>query len=229
MRQAVGFNRSSSGYKRLSSYLPAKSADVRLIGGQTNKFGFTKAFKVEQKHNLNYRLNWTHHMANLVDAVRAQIQNPGRRKFIKYSFVSVISVAITEIALIILHAGVKLSPGWSSFWASTIAAFPSYYLNRNWVWAKSGRSHMRKEVLPFWILAFIGIGFSALIGKIVGGATDGIENHNLQTLVLVTANVGAFGVLWILKFIIFNKILFAHKPEVLEDEPALDGRSGIPG
>ena len=41
--------------------------------------------------------------------------------------------------------------------------------------------------------------------------------------------VAAFGVLWVVKFVIFNELMFKHHPEILEDEPALDGRAGIPG
>ena len=36
------------------------------------------------------------------------------------------------------------------------------------------------------------------------------------------------GVLWVGKFVIFNQILFKAHPETLDDEPALDGRTGIP-
>ena len=40
------------------------------------------------------------------------------------------------------------------------------------------------------------------------------------------AYLGAFGVLWLGKFVIFNKVLFAHH---LDDLPeALDGRAGVP-
>ena len=51
--------------------------------------------------------------------------------------------------------------------------------------------------------------------------------HGAQTILVETAVLSAYGVLWIGKFVIFNKILFVHHPEDLE--PALDGRSGLPG
>ena len=40
------------------------------------------------------------------------------------------------------------------------------------------------------------------------------------------AALAAFGVLWVAKFVIFNKILFVHHLEDLD--PALDGRTGLP-
>lgn len=166
-------------------------------------------------------------MSNLASAVRARIESPEKRKFIKYSMVSVVSVIVTEVVLVIAYRGFGMSGGWAGFTASTIAAVPSYYLNRSWVWRKAGRSHFMKEVLPFWVMAFIGIGFSSLVSNVADDVARSVtENQSLRSLILVIANVGAFGVLWILKFIIFNKILFAHREEQLE--PALDGRSGLP-
>jgi hypothetical protein len=38
--------------------------------------------------------------------------------------------------------------------------------------------------------------------------------------------LAAFGSLWVGKFVIFNKVLFAHREAELE--PALDGRTGVP-
>lgn len=166
-------------------------------------------------------------MNTLAAAVRARIESPEHRKFIKYALASVISVIVTQIVLIICYAAIKLSGEWSAFIASSIAAVPSYFLNRNWVWRKSGKSHMRKEVLPFWIMVFIGLGFSALIGYYADSAgQNATDSHFLRTLIVTGSNIGGFAILWVLKFIIFNKILFAHNPEDLD--PVLDGRSGLP-
>ena len=44
--------------------------------------------------------------------------------------------------------------------ANAVATFPSYWLNRNWAWGKSGRSHLMKEVVPFWVMSAFGIAFS---------------------------------------------------------------------
>jgi putative flippase GtrA len=167
-------------------------------------------------------------MSQLVQVVRAQIESPERRKFIKYTLASVISVVVTEVVLYVCYNFFKQSGGWSGFEASVVAAIPSYYLNRSWVWGKSGPSHFMKEVVPFWIMAFIGIGFSALVSALAEDVARDITNgRSTQALVLNVANVGAFGILWILKFVIFNKILFAHRPSE-EIDPALDGRTGLP-
>jgi len=166
-------------------------------------------------------------MQNLVEVVRARIESPERRKFIKYALASIISVIVTQIVLIFCYSGLKIDGEWSAFIASSIAAVPSYFLNRNWVWRKTGKSHMRKEVLPFWIMVFIGLGFSALIGYYADDAGQRLtDSHFVRTLIITGSNIAGFAILWVLKFIIFNKILFVHHPEDLD--PVLDGRTGLP-
>ena len=45
--------------------------------------------------------------------------------------------------------------------ANVVATVPSYVLNRRWVWGRGGRSHFWREVMPFWVLSFIGLAFSS--------------------------------------------------------------------
>jgi putative flippase GtrA len=164
-------------------------------------------------------------MNNLAEAVRERIESPEHRKFIKYALASVISVIVTQIVLVFCFSGLKMDGGKAAFVASSIAAVPSYFLNRNWVWRKTGKSHVRKEVLPFWVMVFIGLALSALIGYFADSASKDLD-HFVRTLIITGSNIGGFAVLWVLKFIIFNKILFAHHPEDLD--PVLDGRTGLP-
>jgi putative flippase GtrA len=157
-----------------------------------------------------------------------QARSPTGKKFLKYSAVSVVSVAINLIMLVFAFGilGWRAAP--ANIFAVAVSAVPSYYLNRAWAWGKRGRSHFMKEVVPFWALAFLGLVISTIAVHIVGDNVKHLH-HAVQTVIVALTNVGAFGVLWIVKFVIFNELLFKHHPEVLEDEPALDGRSGVPG
>ena len=157
-----------------------------------------------------------------------QARSPTGQKFLKYSAVSVISVAVNVVLLIFAFGVLGWSAGPANIFAVGVSAIPSYYLNRRWAWGKRGRSHFLKEVVPFWGLAFLGLVISTIAVHEVGQRIEHL-NHGVQTLIVVVTNIGAFGVLWIVKFIIFNELLFKHHPEVLEDEPALDGRAGVPG
>ena len=146
---------------------------------------------------------------------------------IKYTLVSVISVTVYEIGLFILYGLVHWGARTSNVVACSVATVPSYYLNRTWAWGKSGKSHFWKEVVPFWVLAFIGLAFSTWCADFAGSwAEDHISSHPVQTLVVMGAALGSFGVLWLGKFVFFNKVLFAHHEQDLD--PAFDGRTGIP-
>ena len=90
----------------------------------------------------------------------ALARSPGGQKLLKYSAVSAISVVIGETCLVIFQLVLGLSPGWANLAAAAVATFPSYELNRTWAWGKSGKSHLWKEVVPFWVLAFVGLALS---------------------------------------------------------------------
>jgi putative flippase GtrA len=151
-------------------------------------------------------------------------RTPGGRKMIRYSLVSVVSVIVSQIVLFIAQS--FWSARTSNIVAVCVSAVPSYYLNRTWAWGKSGKSHLWKEVVPFWGLAFLSLAFSTWAADFAESHAQGIDSHFVETLIVMGAALGAFGVLWVGKFIIFNKILFAHHIEDLD--PALDGRTGLP-
>ena len=159
--------------------------------------------------------------------VRDKARSDQGRRMIRYTMVSIISVIVAQLLLAFSFGLLKWSATRSNVFAVGLSAIPSYYLNRAWAWGKRGRSHLFKEVLPFWGLAFLGLAGSTWAVSIAHHHVHH-SGRAFQTLVVNLANLGAFGTLWIAKFIIFNELMFKHHPEVLADEPALDGRSGIP-
>ena len=143
--------------------------------------------------------------------------------------VSVIAVIVSQVALAILYGGLHWTARSANIASTAIAAVPSYYLNRRWAWGKSGKSHFWKEVVPFWTLALIGLAFSTWTADAAESfAEHHIQNHLFNTATVMGGALFAYGILWIGKFILFNKVIFVHHPEELEDEPAWDGRTGLP-
>ena len=159
--------------------------------------------------------------------VRDKARSDQGRRMVRYTMVSIISVVVAQLLLAFAFGLLKWSATRSNVFAVGLSAIPSYYLNRAWAWGKRGRSHLVKEVLPFWGLAFLGLAGSTWAVSIAHHHVHH-SSRAFQTLVVNLANLGAFGTLWIAKFIIFNELMFKHHPEVLEDEPALDGRTGLP-
>jgi putative flippase GtrA len=138
-------------------------------------------------------------------------RTPQGLKLIRYSMVSVISALTSLFILTIVYGVLRL---WteviSVLFSNVMAGIPSYFLNRQWVWKKGGRSHLWREVLPFWVMSLTGIGFALLAASLAHNFADTHHLHHLaRTVLVVGANVGAFGILWVLKFMILNR-LFAQ-------------------
>ena len=139
------------------------------------------------------------------------------KKIFRYTMVSVISTTISLVVIAIVYGVLHIwSEVPSTVFGNFVATFPSYWLNRKWAWGKHGRSHFMKEVVPFWIMAFAGIAFSIVGASIARHLSVKYSLSHLETTVLVLfANVMSFGIFWVLKLLVFNK-LFHHQVELEE-------------
>ena len=124
------------------------------------------------------------------------------QKFWKYSMTSVVGVVMGQ-SLIFLFASILEWPwGWANFTAVTISTVPTYYMSRAWVWQKRGKSSVYAEVVPFWVMTFLGLLLSTI-------AVVVLERRYPDNKILANVgNVMGFGVLWVAKFFILDRILF---------------------
>lgn len=84
----------------------------------------------------------------------------------------------------------------------SVGAVPAYFLSRYWVWEKRGKSHMMREVVPFWALALIGFVLST-------AAVWYVDSHfQPSPLAVNLTNLTSFGVVWLAKFFVLDRILF---------------------
>jgi putative flippase GtrA len=154
----------------------------------------------------------------LSDRVGQIILHPSSVKLIKYAAVSLISTAIAQIVLLFTFGVFRLmSEVPANIVANLAATVPSYYLNRSWVWGKNGKSHLWREVMPFWIMSFIGLGFSTLAVWAAGSfARDHHLSHGATTLLVNFANLASFGILWIGKYLVYQKLFHVAPVEFVE-------------
>jgi len=158
-------------------------------------------------------------MRELIERAVAIYQTPTGKRMFRYTLVSVISTAVSlgVLALVfgVLHLWSEVP---SAIFANTVATVPSYYLNRRWAWGKSGRSHLFKEVLPFWATSFAGLVLATFAATMARNFSDTHQLHHFgRTVVVMGANFGAYGLLWVGKFLIFNR-LFRHSHQQAEVE-----------
>jgi cellulose synthase/poly-beta-1,6-N-acetylglucosamine synthase-like glycosyltransferase/putative flippase GtrA len=152
---------------------------------------------------------------------------------LRYSLVSLVSIAVSQSVLMVAFGVLHWTARLANVTACAVATVPSYYLNRSWAWGRRGRSHLWREVVPFWALAFLGLALStwaADLGQTL--ARQAAVSHAATTAIVMTASLTAFGVLWVGKFAIFHKLLFSERPRHLRPptrqrrgELAVAGRS----
>ena len=86
-----------------------------------------------------------------------------------------------------------------------ISAIPAYFLSRQWVWKQDGEVSFRNEVLPFWGMALLGLALAVTCIAAMERVTD-------QPLVLMATSLGAFGVVWVAKYVILDKVMWRTEP-----------------
>ena len=172
-------------------------------------------------------------MRELISKTQAWAHTHEGRKLIRYTTVSAISTVVSFAVLFLVFGVLKLwSQVPSTIFANVVATFPSYYLNRNWAWGKSGKSHLTREIIPFWLMAALGIivsVFGAQLARHISIKYNLV--HWEQTLLVLFANVASFGVFWVLKLLLFNRLFHFELEEFdehLTEEEEAGAAQGAP-
>ncbi len=139
------------------------------------------------------------------------------KKKIKYAAVSAVAILVGAMTTLICYNVI----GWDEhekrktlIAAFIVSSIPAYYLNRLWVWGKSGRSSLMKETVPFWVVSFIQFGISYVYVQWAQGLVEAHTANRLFRAAGIQFNqIFIYGIMWIGKYIFFNKVLFAHKHE----------------
>jgi len=137
-------------------------------------------------------------------------------KLVRYAMASMVGVIVGQSCILFFYGVLGLPAVLSNFLAVAISSVPAYLINRYWVWQKRDKNSLRREVIPFWGMAFAGLVLSSIFVAIVEKRTD-------WPPAIAMANLAGFGVLWIAKFFILDKVLFTQPddPEHLEPPPIL--------
>jgi putative flippase GtrA len=136
-------------------------------------------------------------------------------RFIRYSLVSGVAIVISQVTILICTWLFGLS-GIAANTIGALAATPaSYELNRRWAWGKSGRSHVWREMVPFWSLTLLG--WLASTGTVEIADSMAKSHHVVglgRSVAIMGASLFAYGVVWIVKFVIFNRLVFVDRGTV---------------
>lgn len=136
------------------------------------------------------------------------------RRLVKYASVSVVST-LTSVTVLGVLVGVLSFPAmWANVVATAAGTVPSFELNRRWVWSQGGRRPTLGQLVPFCSLSLLGLVLSTLAVRLVSAATatDGRLEH---TVAVELANVGVYGTLWLVQFVLCDRVLFRDRSSAL--------------
>ncbi|HEX6421736.1 MAG TPA: GtrA family protein [Acidimicrobiales bacterium] len=161
------------------------------------------------------------------------LRSPTVRKLAKYSMASVVAVSVGQPVLWICFGGLNWAAVPANLASVTAGAIPNYLINRRWTWRQTGRNRLWGEVVPFWVMSVLGMLLSLW-------AVAYAEREWDTTVAVAIAQLAGFGVLWLAKFLVLDKVMWriVHElqPDVAIDEASagligalsLDGTLGEP-
>lgn len=120
---------------------------------------------------------------------------------LRYCGVSIVNVTVGLSVLAVCHGVLEWPAVVANLAAWTVGTAPAYLLSRAWVWQRSGPHRLGGEVLTFWIVALIGLILSSLVVAVIEHLAD-------MTLLVVAGNFGAYGSVWIAKYVFLDQVLW---------------------
>jgi putative flippase GtrA len=155
-------------------------------------------------------------MSSLIGRAAACRRSPHFKRILKFGAVSVISTVIAQTVLLLtFDVGHIASAMVCNVIATAVATVPAYWLNRTWTWGKRGKSHLWREVAPFWIIAFIGLVLSTVaVGVAAHNANRLSSSQEVKDLFVHCANFITYGIIWVARYSIFNKFMFGPQTTV---------------
>ncbi|TAN20224.1 MAG: hypothetical protein EPN30_10690 [Actinomycetota bacterium] len=155
-------------------------------------------------------------MGSHLQEFRHWFRGPVGQRAIRYTLGSGIAFVISQVVFIASYGVLHLfGARGSSIFATMAGAVPSYFMNRYWAWQKRGRSHLSKEVIPYFVMAALSLVFSTWSADFASSHKEIVGSSHLFQLIFVDgAYIASFAVLWFVKYAVMDKVLFAKsKPE----------------
>jgi putative flippase GtrA len=136
-------------------------------------------------------------------------------RLVRYGSVSVFST-VFGLTMLGLMVGVL---GWNATWSNiittAIGVIPAFELSRRWVWAHDGKRSILGQAVPYAAISFVGLVASTIAVHLAAGATSA-SSRLVHTAAVEVANLGAYGILWVVQYVVCDRILFRPRAEVVD-------------
>jgi putative flippase GtrA len=144
-------------------------------------------------------------------------------RFGKFVGASAVSTAISQLTLMGVYGLGGLDATLAGVCAFAAGAVPNFLINRRWAWRRSGTPPLVREVLPYLaVIVAGGLLSTGLITLADHLLQPVLANRGFRTLALDGVYVASYGLLFVVKFLILDRLVFRGEPprEVPAPEPS---------
>ena len=117
----------------------------------------------------------------------------------RYVAVSAFNVVMHQVVLNLANSVWDWGGGVSNVFAAVVTTIPAYFLSRHWVWEVQGSHDLRRHVLPFWIIALVGLVLSTVMAEVADRSFG-------SGLPVAVASLAGYVVVWLAKFFILDRL-----------------------
>ena len=136
----------------------------------------------------------------------------------RYAATSGVAFAVSEATLLILYGFDLTTAMVAALIASLAGTVPSYLLSRYWIWRESARERVLRQVILYWIVSISCIALTSLLtGALASLAPAG---HPLHLLVVAIGYPIVMLTFWLIKFDIYQRIIFPKRVPGLDVSPS---------
>lgn len=141
-------------------------------------------------------------------SLRELLRSARTRLLGRYAWSSVIAGVISEVVFLVSF-GLGALPSVASVIAFVAGAVPNYLMNRYWAWRQTDRIRAGRELLPYIVI----IVATAALASVITTAADAwlhdrVASHVWQVLLVGIAFLGTYGVMFVIKFFLFDRFIF---------------------
>lgn len=144
---------------------------------------------------------------------------------LRYVAGSAVATVASHLSFLVVYA-LGSGPRIASVVGFVAGFVPNYHLNRRWTWQQSGRSSWSREVVPY-----VAVVLSALV--LVTAGTEWAEaritalalSRQVEVVAVTAAFAAVNGVLFVVKYLIYDRWLFRAGDVGTPEERGADARS----
>lgn len=133
-------------------------------------------------------------------------------RFARYTGVSVAATILAQVGLAFAYGVMSWPVALAVMFSLSVSVAPAYLLSRRYVWPDAARAGaVAGEAAAFFVIALVGAGATvAIVWLAVRVAGAGTSDHITLSLVANCASVAATGLVWIVRYVVLDQVLFSR-------------------